>query len=619
MVTVLEKNLEALARRFPETFKRVAGASELPSDSLVIGPKGAVSAWLTDPSGKAVLLNSKYDPTREATRLVQALPRGPTDTYIVIGYGLGYHVAELLKTISSEANVFVFEKSKSILKAGLSVLDLSADVADGRLGIFVAESEADVYRALEPQWTMIFGGQAHFVRHPPSFQIDREGYEEIAAWISNSIAGGSVIFQTSLLVTTQQYENLVFNLDAFTKAATLKSFEGSCRGMPGILVCAGPSLSKNIAKVCEAQDHAIVGVVSTARLPAVAAGIEPDFTNVCDFHGVSRRYFESSEDTEVPLFCDPLASHEAVRAYRGPKVFHEDEMMLKIAGIPDGAYGIIEPGSSVAHHALKLLLYFGCDPIILVGLDLSYTAHVTHVPGSAFFQEWRGEVNEFTSFEKLEIERLIRLKRNLALIEDVQGRTIYTTPDFASYVPELGAIVTGSKTRVYDCTEGGAKIPGTIIESFDVAAKRALTKKIDKTRFREIAQAGRASAVDAKKRLSELNDLVGGARDRLEILAKDYEKIGESPSEEAKFELEKRKQAVIGNASIERFIRDLGRSDELARLRADRELRAMTLTNEERARKEVRRDFDHTKAMLSSTTLFLELIERALVDLNGSG
>jgi spore maturation protein CgeB len=120
-----EKNIEALRDKNPELTAEVLSA-----------PKGDDFQILTSktglPSLKAggIAIHSLYDPVKEAQEWIKYYREklSKTSTIVVFGFGLGYHVAELLRHLKAEglsADVFVFEPRHDILRTAFEITDLS--------------------------------------------------------------------------------------------------------------------------------------------------------------------------------------------------------------------------------------------------------------------------------------------------------------------------------------------------------------------------------------------------------------------------------------------------------------------------------------------------------------
>jgi spore maturation protein CgeB len=160
----LERNmrgLEAVDGRLAERVRnaeRGAGLSVVPSKA---GP----------PSLKAgdAALHSVYDPVREARDWVEHYRNDieSSSSIAVFGFGLGYHVEELLR--ETDKPVTVFEPRVDILRAALETRDLSPILARARIA-----ADCDDLAAPAPV------GPLGILRHVPSVRLDPAVFEKAA-------------------------------------------------------------------------------------------------------------------------------------------------------------------------------------------------------------------------------------------------------------------------------------------------------------------------------------------------------------------------------------------------------------------------------------------------------
>jgi spore maturation protein CgeB len=102
-----------------------------------------------------MLLHSKYEPEQEAARLVDSAVLEPGKPVVVIGLGMGYHVAELIKR---GFEVFVFEPLQSVAQVALA-----EGAARAGFLLHVGEPERTDLPALSPN--------PQFLIHPPTDRL----------------------------------------------------------------------------------------------------------------------------------------------------------------------------------------------------------------------------------------------------------------------------------------------------------------------------------------------------------------------------------------------------------------------------------------------------------------
>lgn len=89
----------------------------------------------------SVYLHSNHKVTTEAFLLARVWARQEADTYLVKGFGMGYHVAELAK-LAPEANIAVYESNGQILKLACAFSPLKRLLENDRISICYDEDGA---------------------------------------------------------------------------------------------------------------------------------------------------------------------------------------------------------------------------------------------------------------------------------------------------------------------------------------------------------------------------------------------------------------------------------------------------------------------------------------------
>jgi len=115
-------------------------------------------------------------------------------------------------------------------------------------------------------------------------------------------------------------------------------------------------------------------------------------------------------------------------------------------------------GGSVATALLDLLVYFGANPIALVGQDLAYTNNFSHTDGSHAQKEISGSLTALDYYQKEQVTTERNLNSYRLWIEN--------------YVKQE------KDTGFFNCTEGGAYINNWKHISLDKFYKMLPSKNI---------------------------------------------------------------------------------------------------------------------------------------------
>ncbi len=291
-----------------------------------------------------------------------------------------------------------------------------------------------------------------------------ESFARFTAAVRQALADARIHRSTLKRSAGIWLRNLAVNLSQVASMPPLDLLAGRFTGRPGIVVGAGPSLDRNLDVLRELQGHVLFCAASTA-LPALARlGIVPELVVVIEANDVSGHFAGVPHLDRMTLLPGPLGhpSHFAVpvgarlAAALGGSV--PGDWLQRARGCRQ-----LESGGSVACVAFSALHLLGCDPLVLVGMDLAFTEGRTHAGGTeqatrrVRYEPGAGRVSHW--FED---------KPNTGHWSAVPtpawggGGEVLTRPIFNSYRFWFeGAAETWARDRnLVNATEGGARIHG---------------------------------------------------------------------------------------------------------------------------------------------------------------
>jgi hypothetical protein len=145
-----------------------------------------------------------------------------------------------------------------------------------------------------------------------------------------------------------------------------------------------------------------------------------------------------------------VCSAEVVKRFPGHKVFFQYTPKIDQA-LSDtlGTMGTVSLGGSVANVSYSLARYFGIEDIALVGQDLAFTNGESHTDGY---------VNK-----KILAENDMATNTRYRKVPGYYGDMVYTNRQMDTYRNWFELVLEKDKqVKLYNCTEGGAKISGTV-------------------------------------------------------------------------------------------------------------------------------------------------------------
>ncbi len=462
-------NLKALARRDRVLARMVQDAGPLPGAVRHATRSGGETITALDPTGEAVLLASKYDPQREAERIVSGMLFEVAETLVIKGMGLGYHLLEMKRRVKPDHFVLVLEPDPRMVFEAFLTHDLSPVILDPHFDFNIGLDLGLLFHKFSTIYRAFFAAHALMVEHSPSLRLNRPYFDEAADQIKRAQTFTIVDLSTQMEHGRLFQANAVANIEAVALAHPISPLKDVYRGVPGFCVAAGPSLGKNLQQLAGLHDRCVIASVDTALWPLVGAGVQPDVVVAIDPHPVSVKLTGGRDLGDLCLFFDQEVCPQVPASFVGPHLACDIGANLpRWTQQVIGCKGEIPKGVTVAHTTFFLLRYMGCDPIVFLGLDLAFPSGRTHVQGSA--KTWGGSVKQYLH------ETGVMTRE----IDDIFGHKVKTLTNFESFQTRFEVEVAATPQRVIDATEGGARIRGTDVMKLREVIARFLPRNAPK-------------------------------------------------------------------------------------------------------------------------------------------
>lgn len=620
--TTFLKNMHALWAVDAELAKQI---DELPdSDLLDVQPtrSGEYTVTVHTDAGRDITLHSRYNPTAEAKKFVDAISTADKYCFVVAGFGLGYHIKALFERLKGDAFIVVTERNLRLIFTALMYVDLAEVIESGKLVVLTGSNKSVLHAKLYNHTAVLMMG-AQFISHPASQQVDREFYSEIRTVMTDFTAYSRMSIVTLVANSRITCRNIANNLGTYLATPPINVLHERFAGLPAIVISAGPSLRKNIDLLARAKGKCILIAVQTVFKQLLQRGIIPDFVTSLDFHELSERYFTGIDDFHgVHLIAEPKASWKIIDAYKGPISLLDNNFARMLLGDKLAARDGLTAGATVAHLSLYLAEYLGCNPIVLVGQDLAYTNHVYYTPGVEAHLSWGPELNRFCTLESKEWERIARSRSILRKVESIDGQTLYSDEQLFAYLEQFEKDIAAGDRTVIDATEGGARIAGTQVATLAQVLERYGSKRIpaDRLDYRASADWFNPAAIEPgltemKERIEEVRTIASLCEQTIEVLGELEGLLDDPPEFNRRLaRVDELRAAVRQNERAYGIINQASQFAELRRFTADRKLSAADVAGPERARRQLKRDVEFVTSMKDSAddmvTLLQEAIER---------
>lgn len=603
------RNMAALFRSDARLAQRLDECE--PDSSIIVEPsrRGMLTVSMATPdlpvseggsnvAGRRLYLHSRVDPPAEAERFAQSVKIGEDFCYVVAGFGLGYHIKSLYKRLKGDAFLIVTEPSLPLLKRAMETVDLVDLFDKDRIIILTRPDKGEVQNRLEPLNTLIMMG-AQFVSHGPSEQIHGEFHSTMRRLIADHLTYCRMSLVTLVANSRVTCRNIANNLPLYLATPPIDMLRDRFKGVPGIVVSAGPSLRRNMDVLAEIQNKTVLVAVQATYKTLLDRGIEPHFVTALDYHEMSKRFFENIADFgRTHLVIEPKVTWHVPDTFRGPISVIDSSFARLLVGDALAARAGLKAGATVAHLAFYLAVYLGCDPIILVGQDLAYTNHVYYSPGVAMHSLWRPQLNRFCTMEMMEWERIVRSRPILMKVKDIHGRNLYTDEQLFTYLQQFEGDFAHFPGRVIDATEGGVRKSGTKLMSLSEVARQFCLKDIppdllayrQRTRWYDPANLEKARE-ELVKRLEEVDQMTEDCRKMVDLLKEMAALLDDPPAFNSRIPaVDALRLRIHGHDRAYQMISTVSQQAELQRFSADRRLKLAEKEGAELAKGQLARD-----------------------------
>ena len=419
-----------------------------PDIEIVTASNGALSAragevWLDDPD----------DPDAGARTFAASASVATREAIVLLGHGLGYRVGALLAR--GARRLYVYEPDPAFTEWVRSEIP---GALDGATVVHTPEALELLLATVEEGHAL----EASLFAH--------NGYTRAYPWAharaTAAIRSGRGKANSRLLTLRERIppivERATRNIGRLHGAVVAPAMGRFLEGQAAIVVSAGPSLDRNVDRLREAAQRALIVTNSTA-LPALQArGVPVDVLVVIDPACRAPESLAGVRMLAIDIGVDP-----GLHAAPLPRAVFAQAGMI-------GALGdelALSYGSSVATGCVALVEAWGARDVILVGQDCAYTDGRYYASGLGR-DDYRVRAEDpCVVFEWPERARaLFRAHNGTELVDRVPrvdvrdwagDGTIWTSPDlllFRDWFVDHARIANG--TRRWNATEGGVHLDG---------------------------------------------------------------------------------------------------------------------------------------------------------------
>jgi hypothetical protein len=441
----LESNLAAL-EGYPPEIREAVSAWEAPGWLTLAESRSGDPTAAVRRGGEEVAIHSRYDPRREAERLVRSVAVGAT--VVVEGFGLGYHIEALLAE-RKPFRVLVLDKDVSLLAAAARSRDLAQLFRDPRVSIAVAVGAPEIHGLVGELFQPLFSRALESLSLTPWTRTDPEWFSERRRWFAAAAEGVLDDVAAQCRFGFRWTRNSIVNLA--TPGTFLAPESGGASGR-AVVTAAGPSLPGGL-KSLGAEDAYLVA--TDTSLPSLDYyGAVPREVMSIDCQQVSYHHFFRQVPTRALVRFEAASPPSLLR--RGAKTtlfLGEHPLHAYIAGRLPGLLRIDTKGGNVTFAAVDYLRGRGFREIDILGADYGYPRLVAYTNPSFLQHHFQARSTLLAPLESL--------IAGFALDRLPEGQR--STPLLKGYRRSLDALVGRHGGSIEDRGPGhlGVRFPGT--------------------------------------------------------------------------------------------------------------------------------------------------------------
>ncbi|EFK9815620.1 motility associated factor glycosyltransferase family protein [Campylobacter coli] len=511
---LFNKNIEALSNiLLKESLKEIKSSKF----ELILG-KDNLDINLKDTSDNTFLYENVID---ELNSMLNTY----NDKYLLYpvlyfyGFGNGILFKALLQN-KNHQHIVVFEKDIEIIWIMFHILDFSHELQNSRLMVLQTSS-------LDIEFF------SNFCSSKPFFQFSRiyflelmshyyERFHEDILGLNKKLAenfkNSIVSYGNDPLDALQGIEQFVYNLPQMITHPSYKELLSKRKGISdtAIIVSTGPSLTKQLPLLKKYANKATIFCADSSYPILAKHGIKPDYVLSLERIPLTSEFFNNDFgefDKDIVFVCAGVV-HPKTIEYLKNKTFIITQKILAFPyyiNLKNFCYTAV--GFSVAHMAYEFATHLSHKNIIFIGQDLAYAedgfSHTKDYSNldkhEGHFQRDKGKFQCLAyggngKAESSEVWTMFRF-----FLQDTISRNIIST--------------------TYNCTEGGARIEGTIEKPFLWACEKLLYKDLNKP-FEKLEPLSLNKQNEfLLKAYYKVCKSIKHCRDFSKILSNDFEKI----------------------------------------------------------------------------------------------
>ncbi|EAK8568729.1 motility associated factor glycosyltransferase family protein, partial [Campylobacter jejuni] len=415
-------------------------------------------------------------------------------------------------------HIVVFEKDIEIIWIMFHILDFSHELQNARLIVLNTNKlEIQDYNELCSFKPFFQFSRIYFLELMSHYyERFHEDVLELNKKLAENFKNSIVSHGNDPLDALQGIEQFVYNLPQMITHPSYKELLSKRKGISdtAIIVSTGPSLTKQLPLLKKYASKATIFCADSSYPILAKHGIKPDYVCMLERDEIVAEFFNNDFgefDKDIMFICAGVVHPKAIEYLKGRnrKYLIIPRYLYFPIYIKLKYFDFLYNTPSVAHMSYFLSVLLNHKNIIFIGQDLAYAEN-----GNSHPDDYQNSAN----YESQMYEHI--------LTEAYGGKKEIKTHEFWIFFKQiLEAMIIKYHITTYNCTEGGARIEGTIEKPFLWACENLLDKDLNKP-FEKLEPLSLNKQNEfLLKAYYKVYQSIKHCRDFSKILSNDFEKI----------------------------------------------------------------------------------------------
>lgn len=412
----------------------------------------------------------------------------------LLGLSSGAEIRKLLMSVEDNVDIIVFEPSICIFLYVMCAFDIADIISNQRVHLVVGGlNEYNLDVTMQEYITESNYRICKLISLPGYSRIFPIEYEELKKSFDRQVNDCASDQISIVLHGRKEVENSIANLELLDNCRVADQFIGAFpTDRPAVIVSAGPSLERNAMLLHSVKNRLFLVAVDTALPYLTSIGVMPDLAvSVGPNKDITfKTLYNNPEFKKIPFAIDTIVTNSGIKKIADNGVIiasSASEYYKKIFSMTDYNVEELDNGGSVSTIALSLLMKWGFNKIVMVGLDLA-------LDGNKLYS---GEMNDNKA-----------LSQDHIIIDGYYGDKAATLPDYKLHLDWFEMMIRlNRELTVYNATEGGALIHGAI----NISLKEVVESFCDKEYYYDKVFRSMPPVFSADQ-TAEIHDIINESR-----------------------------------------------------------------------------------------------------------